>query len=75
MRHNKNSLGKSMKNIYLFIIALLFAGVLTACGKTGPLYRTPEPAAVVKQQNVAPNEVQSSPQIADSDTQKINTSD
>lgn len=56
-----------MKNINLFIITLLFAGVLTACGKTGPLYRTP---AVVKQQNVAPNEAQSSPERPESDTKK-----
>jgi len=72
---NKNSLGKSMKNINLFIISLLFAGLLAGCGKTGPLYRTPEPAAVVKQQNVAPNETQSLPEILDSDTKKINTSE
>lgn len=61
---------KSMKNINLFITALFFAGVLAGCGKTGPLYRTPEPATAVKQQNV-----QSSPEIADSDTTKINASE
>jgi len=67
--------GKNMKNINLFITALLFAGLLAGCGKTGPLYRTPEPAPVVKQQDVAPNETQSSPEIADSDTKKINEND
>lgn len=59
-----------MKNINLFIISLLFAGVLAGCGKTGPLYRAPEPAPVVKQQKV-----QSLPEIADSDTKKINVSE
>jgi predicted small lipoprotein YifL len=72
---NNDSLGKSMKNINLFMTALLFAGVLAGCGKTGPLYRTPEPATVVKPQNAAPNETQSSPEIADSDTKKINASE
>ncbi|MFQ3176186.1 MAG: putative small lipoprotein YifL [Psychromonas sp.] len=67
---NNHSLGKSMKNINLFITALFFAGLLAGCGKTGPLYRTPELAPVVKQQNV-----QSSPEIADSDTTKINANE
>lgn len=57
----------SIKKISLFITTLLFAGVLAGCGKTGPLYRVPEPEPVVKQQNI-----QSSPEIADSDTKKIN---
>lgn len=64
-----------MKNINLFITALLFTGLLAGCGKTGPLYRTPEPAPVVKQQNAAPNEAQSSSDTPDSDTKEINTSD
>lgn len=64
-----------MKNINLFITALLFAALLAGCGKTGPLYRTSEPAPVVKQQSAAPNETLSSPEIADSDTQKINEND
>lgn len=64
-----------MKNINLFITALLFASVLVGCGKTGPLYITPAP--VVKQQNVVPNEAQSSPETADSDSdsKEINASE
>ena len=62
--------GKSMKNINLFMTTLFFAGILVGCGKTGQLYRTPESATVLKQQNV-----QSSPEIADSDTTKINASE
>lgn len=58
-----------MKNINLFIITLLFTGLLAGCGKTGPLYRAPEAASVIKQQNA-----QSLPEIADSDTKKINVS-
>ena len=59
-----------MKNINLFMTTLLFVALLAGCGKTGPLYRAPESAPVVKQ-----HKVQSSPEIADSDTTKINASE
>jgi predicted small lipoprotein YifL len=64
-----------MKNINLCLSTLLFASVLAGCGKTGPLYRTPEPAPVVEQQNIAPNTTQSSLQTPDSNTQKSNASE
>ncbi|HEY5716465.1 MAG TPA: lipoprotein [Psychromonas sp.] len=56
-----------MKNIKLFITTLLFVSLLAGCGMSGPLYRTPKPAPVVEQQNKAPEEIQSSHELLDSD--------
>ncbi|WP_415231354.1 LPS translocon maturation chaperone LptM [Psychromonas sp.] len=60
-----------MKNINLSIAALLFAALLTGCGKSGSLYRTPEPETQVKPQNTAPSPAET----ADSDTKKITASE
>jgi len=54
-----------MKNIKLLITTLLFASFLAGCGMTGPLYRVPKPAPVAEQQNIAPEETQSTQEIPD----------
>jgi len=62
-----------MKNIKLLITMLLFINLLAGCGMTGPLYRAPAP--VVKQQNIAHDKIQSSPEMPDSDVIKASASE
>lgn len=64
-----------MKNIKLLITTLLFVSLLAGCGMTGPLYRTPKPAPVVEQQNIAPEEIQSSYELLDSDAKQASASE
>ncbi|WP_372882352.1 lipoprotein [Psychromonas sp.] len=64
-----------MKSIKLLITNLLFVSLLAGCGMSGPLYRTPKPAPAAEQQNTAPEEVQSSRELLDSDAIKASASE